>query len=249
MSSSQPSLRFQVKLSGRFRERPPPTRRIVTALFGWWQVTATIFVPFLGSRYLQLPPSLAKIRHEQLCTEASRPVASALRARGYATFDQLLPTSKLDFLLGEAGAAAGEILAAAALARELKSKQDVSGGGYDTFTPLSAFSRQGLVAGSRRTLTSKEGSRASSRGAVSRCGGRPGAGDETTKKKKGPPRISLDGLGFEGGHGGGSGKGGAWDPGRYTSRPEEWIRPPPSVIKQRWDDNKKVRAGVVDIKI
>lgn len=211
------------------------------------------------SRYLQLPPSLAKIRHEQLCTEASRPAASALRARGYTTLEQLLPPSKLEFLLGQAGAAAGEIFAAVYLARELKSKQgDVSGGGgggggdscHDVFSPLSPFSRQGLLAGSpsRRTpnTSSKEGSRGSggftsSRGAASRRGGRPGTGDET-RKKRAPPRISLGGLGFEGSAGGaeaGAGAGGPWDPTRYTSRPEEWSRPPPSVIKQRWDDNTK----------
>eukprot|EP00903_Cladosiphon_okamuranus_P009171 g8759.t1 len=200
-------------------------------------------------RYLQLPPSLAKIRHEQLCTEASKPVASALRARGYTTLEQLLPPSKLEFLLGEAGAAGDQIVAAVSLARELKPKQDASGGGgggdggHDMFSPLSPFSRQRLLAGPRRTPTFKEGSRggsssrATSRG--SRRDGRPGTGDET-KKRKGPLRISLDGLGFEGGpETGGTGKGGAWDPGRYTSRPEEWIRPPPSVRKQRWDDKTK----------
>lgn len=201
-------------------------------------------------RYLQLPPSLAKIRHEQLCTEASRPVASALRSRGYTTLEQLLPPSKLEFLLGEAGAAAGQVQAAVSLARELEPKQDVSSGGgddgHDTFAPLSPFSRQGLLAGSRRrTPNSKEGSRGSGRATSrgSRRGGRPGTGDET-KKRKGPLRMSVDGLGFEGGPGaGGAGNGSAWDPSRYTSRPEKWIRPPPSVIKQRWDDNAKVSCS------
>ncbi|CAM9534222.1 unnamed protein product [Ectocarpus sp. 13 AM-2016] len=37
---------------------------------------------------------------------------------------------------------------------------------------------------------------------------------------------------------------GRWDPSRYTSRPEEWIRPPPSVIKQRWDDSAKAFVPV-----
>lgn len=208
------------------------------------------------SRYLKLPPSLAKIRHEQLCAEASRPVASALRARGYTTLEQLLPPSKLDYLLGQAGAAANEILAAVSLARELKSRQDVSGGGgsrggdngHDMFSPLSPFSRRGLLTGSRRTPNSKEGSRGSSgtsRGTASRRGGRPGTRDEgswETKKKKRPLRISLQGLEFEG-SAGGTGKGSAWDPSRYTSRPGEWIRPPPSVIKQRWDDNTKVSCS------
>lgn len=189
-------------------------------------------------------------------------MASALRARGYTTLEQLLPPSKLEFLLGDAGAAAGETLAAVSLAREVRSRQDVDvsgvGGGrgdsgtHGMFSPLSPFSRQGLLAGSRRrTPNSKEGSRGSggtsrgtaSRGTASRGGGRPGTGDET-KKKRGPLRISLEGLGFEGRAGGGAGKGGGWDPSRYTSRPEEWMRPPPSVIKQRWDDNAKVSCSI-----
>lgn len=174
-------------------------------------------------------------------------MASALRARGYTTLEQLLPLSKLEFLLGQAGAETDETLAAVSLARELRPRQDVGGGGdhgHDMFSPLSPFSRQSLLTGSRRTPNSKErsrGSRAMSGGTGMRGGGQPGPGEET-KVKTGPLRISLGGLGFEGGAGG-TRKGSAWDPSRYTSRPEEWIRPPPSVIKRRWDDNAKVSGS------
>lgn len=208
----------------------------------------------LRSRYLELPPSLAKIRHEQLCTQASRPVASSLRARGYATLEQLLPPSKLQHLFSEVGAGVDETLAAVSLACEMRPKTGNGGDDglcHDLFSPLSPFARRGL-AGSRRSPNSKEGprrsdSRGTSRGTIrgtSRGSGRPwtggGGGASETRRKKGPPRISVNGLGFEGGVGGTGKWNGRWDPSRYTSRPEEWIRPPPSVIKRRWDSNAKV---------
>ena len=219
------------------------------------------------SRYLELPPSLAKIRHEQLCTEASRAVASALRARGYTTLEQLLPPSKLEHLLGEAGAGADEALAAVSLARELRSSESVGGdggsggsGGRDFFSPLSPFSRRGLLAGSRNSPDSKGGSRggsrrggqrgdssrgtsrdAASRGS-GRLGAREGGGSWETRRKKRPLRISLGGLECERVVGE-TLEGGDFDPSRYTSQPEEWKRPPPSVIKKRWDNNAKVRVS------
>ncbi|CAM9169018.1 unnamed protein product, partial [Hapterophycus canaliculatus] len=210
-------------------------------------------------RYLNLPPSLAKIRHEQLCTEASRPVASALRSFGYTTLEHLLPVSKLEHLLHQAGAGVDESLAAISLAREIKRRHDISGGsdGSDRglFSPLSPFSRRGL-AGSRRTPDSKEASHRNTR-----CGGRDantgttsrgktrsgtagGEGLLEPKQKITPLRISLGGL-ESGSTAPGTEKGdGKWDPSRYTTRPEEWIRPPPSVIKRRWDESAKAFVPV-----
>lgn len=195
-------------------------------------------------------------------------MASLLRARGYTTLEQLLPPSKLQHLFSEVGAGVDETLAAVSLAREIKPKTGNGGDDgpcHDLFSPLSPFARRGL-AGSRRSPNSKErprgsrgrggtvggvsderGRRGESRGTsrgTSRGSGRPWTGGEggpsETRRTKGPPRISINGLGFEGGTRG-TGKGDErWDPSRYTSRPEEWIRPPPSVIKRRWDLNAKV---------
>ncbi|CAM9554693.1 unnamed protein product [Scytosiphon promiscuus] len=210
-------------------------------------------------RYLNLPPSLAKIRHEQLCTEASRPVASALRSRGYTTLEQLLPLSKLEHLLRHAGAGADESAAASSLAREIKQRHDISGGNdgndRELFSPLSPFSRWGL-AGSRRTPDIQEAFPSSGRcgsGGItstgtSRGSARPGTteGKEFSelKKKKAPLRISLEGLGSGGGTPGAVHVGENWDPSRYTTRPEEWRRPPPSVIKRQWDQSTKTFVPV-----
>lgn len=60
------------------------------------------------------------------------------------------------------------------------------------------------------------------------------------KKKKKALRVSLRGLGSGGSAQGADQGSGKWDPSRYTTRPEEWIRPPPSVIKRRWDESAKV---------
>ncbi|CAM9455425.1 unnamed protein product, partial [Sphacelaria rigidula] len=60
-------------------------------------------------------------------------------------------------------------------------------------------------------------------------------------RKRGPKRISLDGLALEGGAKDADGDSG-WDPRRYVGRPEEWFRPPGTVMKRRWDDDKKVRT-------
>lgn len=220
-------------------------------------------------RYLELPPSLAKIRHEQLCTEASQPVASALRARGYTVLEQLLPVSKLEHLFSQAGSGASETLAAVSIASEIKPKRDVggcgNGSGDDLFSPLSPFSRRCLARSRGAPISSQgswrsrrregldgcvsdesvgqDGSRGSGR-VTSRSNGRPGTrgGGRSgeAKKKKGPLRISIQGLELPGKAEGTKQGNGRWDPSRYTSRPEEWIRPPPSVIKQRWDDSAKV---------
>lgn len=66
-----------------------------------------------------------------------------------------------------------------------------------------------------------------------------------TRKKKGPLRISLGGLTLEGGRTNGTGGDDAdgWDPRKHTSRPEEWFKPQPSVVKRRWDDEAKVHEG------
>ncbi len=194
-------------------------------------------------------------------------MASALRARGYTTLEQLLPPSKLEHLLGEAGAGADETRAAVSLARELRSSQGMDGdgggggggGGQDIFSPLSTFSRRGLLAGPRGSPDSRggarggqggESSRGSSRGTASRGSGRPGTrggmGSRETRRKKRPLRISLGGLECEGGGVGGRVEGGEFDPSRYTSRPEEWRRPPPSVIKKRWDSKAKASSRVLD---
>ncbi|CAM9092452.1 unnamed protein product, partial [Ectocarpus fasciculatus] len=224
-------------------------------------------------RYLELPPSLAKIRHEQLCTEASQPVASALRARGYTMLEQLLPLSKLEHLFGQAGSGASETFAAVSIASEIKPKRDVggcgNGSGDDLFSPLSPFSRR-YLATSREATISRQGSRRSrrregpngcesdestrqgrSRGSgrvASRSNEQPGArgGGKSgeAKNKKRQLRISIQGLELPGKAAGMEQGNGRWDPSRYTSRPEEWIRPPPSVIKQRWDDSAKAFVPV-----
>lgn len=59
-------------------------------------------------------------------------------------------------------------------------------------------------------------------------------------KKKGPLRICLTGVTLEGGGGESEEGDGRWDPRRYTSRPDEWLRPPGSKKNQRWDDKAKV---------
>ncbi|CAM9409047.1 unnamed protein product, partial [Ectocarpus sp. 12 AP-2014] len=224
-------------------------------------------------RYLELPPSLAKIRHEQLCTEASQPVASALRARGYTVLEQLLPLSKLEHLFSQAGSGASETLAAVSVAREIKSKRDVGGcgnsSGDDLFSPLSPFSRRclarsrGAPISTQRSPRSRrregldgcvsearvrqDGSRGSGRD-TSRSNGRPGTRGRgrpwEAKKKKGPLRISMQGLELPNRAAGMEQGNDRWDPSRYTSRPEEWIRPPPSVIKQRWNDSAKAFVPV-----
>ncbi|CAM9412521.1 unnamed protein product, partial [Ectocarpus sp. 8 AP-2014] len=224
-------------------------------------------------RYLELPPSLAKIRHEQLCTEASQPVASALRARGYTVLEQLLPLSKLEHLFSQAGSGASETLAAVSIASEIKPKRDVggcgNGSGEDLFSPLSPFSRRclarsrGAPISTQRSPRSRrregldgcvsdesvrqDGSRGSGR-VTSRSNGRPGTRgvgrSGEAKKKKGLLRISMQGLELPSRAAGMEQGNGRWDPSRYTSRPEEWIRPPPSVIKQRWDDSAKAFVPV-----
>lgn len=218
------------------------------------------------TRYLELPPSLAKIRHEQLCREASRPVASALRSRGFLVVQQLLPISKLEHLLNQAGAAAGEMSAAVSLARELKAwsaKSSSRGGTAGTghiFPPLSAFCQHALEreplchkpgANSAKGKPTGDGTVGKSRDSRLTGGGDADRGEYTspkdkgnkTVKKKGSHRICLTEVTLDGGAG--KDGDGRWDPRRYTSRPDEWLRPPCSIIKQRWDDNAKVNKECV----
>ena len=71
-----------------------------------------------------------------------------------------------------------------------------------------------------------------------------GEGNITSEKKQGPLRICLAGVGLEGGAGEGEEGDGRWDPRRYTSRPDDWLRPPCSKINRRWDDKARVNKIV-----
>lgn len=191
-------------------------------------------------RYLQLPPSLAKIRHEQLCREASGPVARALRSRGYALARDLLPLSKLRHLLGDAGAGTDETLAAVTLIQELRGQppRQSSGGSRSPSAPASRETPAGTGEASKGAS-----SQASTvRPVRGRSGPSPGV-RASSRGKRSPPRISVGGLGLGGvpDERENLGKGG-WDPRRYVSRSEASFKPCRSLVKRRWDDATKVRA-------
>lgn len=168
-------------------------------------------------------------------------------------------------MFGQAGAGADETSAAVSLARELKSRSAKSssrGGTGHTFPPLSAFSRRALEGGTPSSgLRGKGGEgEPTGRGAVGDSGGGgraggggrggdgctspKGQGHKISKEKKGPLRICLTGVRLEGGAGEGEEDDGRWDPRRYTSRPDEWLRPPCNRIQRRWDDENKVNESV-----
>lgn len=144
----------------------------------------------------------------------------------------------------EAGAGQAESFAAADLARELKAAASLSGpgggsvGGSPLFSPLSDAARQGMT---RTPISRIDKSNTGREGGGVRCGGP--IRETKNRKNKGPPRISLGGLGLEeGGLKGGEAE--LWDPRRYTLRPHEWFRPPGSVVKRRWDYKSKVRLYI-----
>lgn len=217
---------------------------------------------------------MAKIRHEQLCRDASRPVASALRSRGFTVVRHLLPSSKLEYLLHEVGVGNGETLAALSLARELKFSSEGSPGGVGTdsksghiFSPLPSFTRRGLTGAPGDTASGKQRGIESDGGAGGSCmidlddhparentaracgrgrGGveNPGALAISTvsPKRTRPRKICLEGLGLESGDAAKGTGGRGWDPKEYTSRPEEWMKPPVTVVKRRWDHEAKVHG-------
>lgn len=197
---------------------------------------------------------MAKIRHEQLCREAAKPVAAALRARDFTVFRQLLPQSKLKHLFKEVGAGVGEALAAVFLARELTSPPTGSsqrGGSPSTsqlFLPLWSFSRQTSAGKTRDGNESGSLDGTGVRGDESKvsCRGRGvtvSGGDQVPfkEKPKDPRKISLTGLTLEGGKGCKQAGAEGWDPRRYTSSPENWLKPSRTIVKRRWDDKAKVR--------
>lgn len=194
-------------------------------------------------RYLELPPSLAKIRHEQLCRDASQAIADHLRTRRYVRVRQLLPASKLQHLFKEAGAGEEEVFAAVALLRELRSGVSNSGGGQ----PLSSSS---CMATSRGGLQrAGVGSNATSIGPWGVTGrlspGRRKSQGWRVNGRRKPLRISVGGLKLKdtascqssGSHGV------PWDPRMYASRGEVWFKPPESIVKRRWDEGEKVRIS------
>lgn len=245
---------------------------------------ASRLLPPLPFRFLALPPSLAKIRHEQLCREASQPVAALLRSRGFTSVRQLLPPSKLEHLLRETGTSQGEIYAAVSIVREINPASSPprtrgvcagNNGGYviaasgarALFSPLPSSTRKGLVMG--RTTRGgfgdgDEGSRDTGTNIAGSFGGNNVGGEKSivavgetlkwggTKSRDGTrtsphsdgrrkaQMMRVDNLGLGGGPVANEGTGDGWEPRRYTSNPAEWMKPPPSVIHRRWDDETKV---------
>lgn len=207
-------------------------------------------------RYLELPPSLAKIRHEHLCREASKPIAGILRNGGFAVVRQLLPLSKLQHVLGEAGADKGVILGAVALARELKALSSAGSEGYG-YPPSSSPTPSCMH---RSPTGTSDGLRKRRKPPDVESTGDGGVcvihkdvekfnpslegkvGSSTPRKKKGPTRISLGELGLSGAGAKEVESDGRWDPRRYTSRPEEWFRPLDTMVKKRWDNKAKVHG-------
>lgn len=205
-----------------------------------------------------MPPSLAKIRHEQLCREASKPIAGVLRNHGFAVARHLLPISKLQDLLGEAGADKGVILGAITLARELKALSS-AGTGDDEYPPssLNPFRehrsppgtahelrqcRKSESAGNRRVYGIHKGVEKLDSSLEGKAGGPLLRGNSL--RKKGPTTIDLVEVGSDRVGAKDVESDSRWDPRRYTSRPEEWFRPLETLVKRRWDNEVKVRRSI-----